>query len=42
VHYKHTKKDWIKYAATLPNRPERRILTDYFNCNFSKAQMQAP
>jgi hypothetical protein len=33
----HTNTDLIKYAATLSNQPQRRILTDYFNnYNFSK------
>jgi len=40
MHHTHTNKDLIKYAATLPNQPQRCILTDYFNnYNFSKAQI---
>jgi hypothetical protein len=31
------------YAATTPNKPQRYILTDYFNnYNFSKLKQYAP
>jgi hypothetical protein len=37
VHHTHTNTGLIKYAATLPNQPQRCSLTDYFNnYNFSK------
>jgi len=31
VHHTYTKKDLIKYDATLPIYPRRCILIDYFN-----------
>jgi len=31
VYRAHTAKDWTQYAATSPNSPRRRILTDCFN-----------
>ena len=40
VHHTYTKKDLIKYDATLPIYPRRCILIDYFNkSNFKQERI---